>query len=146
MPNDPTCTTNTEVVLGGGFDDAKEVWSTNQENDLRLLHSSDKEADTRTVLHAVHSTCDKVVVYARDTYVFLLLLHHFTKINCKEIWLMAGTAKQRKFFPVHKVFQLSQPEIIRSLLAFHTLTRCDTTSYIAGHTKRGKFCSTMQSS
>ena len=48
---------------------------------------------------------------------------------------MAGTAKKRKFFPVHKVFQLLQPEIIQSILSFHALTGCDTTSYIAGHTK-----------
>ena len=102
---------------------------------MRLLKSSHEEADTRMVLHAIHSTCDKIVVYARDTDVFLLLLHHFTKINCKELWLMAGTAKKRKFFPVHKVFQLLEPEIIQSILAFHASTGCDTTSYIAGHTK-----------
>ena len=82
-----------EVVLGGAFDDDKEVWSTNQENDLRLLRSSHEEADTRMFLHAIHSTCDKIVVCARDTDVFLLLVHHLTKINCKELWLMAGTAR-----------------------------------------------------
>ena len=48
---------------------------------------------------------------------------------------MTITAKARKFFPVHKVFQLLQPEIIQFLLAFHALMGCDTTSYIAGHTK-----------
>ena len=44
---------NTEVVLGGGFEDDKEFWSTNQEDDLRLLQSSHEEADTRIVLHAI---------------------------------------------------------------------------------------------
>ena len=49
--------------------------------------------------------------------------------------MKAGTKKNPKFIPVHDVVNSISPTILKSLIPFHTLTGCDTTSFIAQHTK-----------
>jgi len=50
--------------------------------------------------------------------------------------MIAGTAKKRKSYPVHEAFQrLTQP-VRDTLLSFHALTRCDTTSSFSGQGKK----------
>ena len=62
-----------------------------------------------------------------------------TQISCyfrSEVWMIAGTAKKRKSYPVHEAFQrLTQP-VRDTLLSFHALTRCDTTSSFSGQGKK----------
>ena len=58
------------------------------------LPSPHEEADTRVVLHAVHSQTDNVIVYARYTDVLLLLLVHSPKTTCSNIWMTEGTANK----------------------------------------------------
>ena len=53
-----------------------------------------------------------------------------------EVWVIAGRAKKRKYYPLHEVSQqLTQP-VRENLLIFHVLTGCDTTSVFSGHGKR----------
>ena len=127
---------HTEVVVAGGFDDEAEVQSTNTLTDVTMLKVAHEEADTRIVLHAMHSPCETVVVSVRDTDVFLMLVYHFNKMRCKNLWMMAGTSKVRRFIPIHEVHRCMSPEVVASLLAFHAISGCDTTSYIRGHTKQ----------
>ena len=56
----------------------------------------------------------------------------------KKLWLKAGTAKNRKFIPVHDIVEkLSfQDSLLDNLSAFHAFTGSDVTSYIAGHSKK----------
>ena len=49
---------------------------------------------------------------------------------------MSGTTKKRQYIPIDAVFNSLPAESATSLLPFHALTGCDTTSYIANHTKR----------
>ena len=68
------------------------------------------------------------LVFCRDTDVFLMLIHFFRNKYDIEVWMVSGTAKQRKCYPIHDIAQ-QLPEIItNNLLGFHSLTRCDTTS------------------
>ena len=127
---------HTEVVVAGGFDDETEVQSTNSWTDVTLLKAAHEEADTRIVLHAMHSSCETVVVSVRDTDVFLMLVYHFDKMQCKNLWMMAGTSKVRRIIPIHEVYRSMSSEVLASLLAFHAISGCDTTSYIRGHTKQ----------
>ena len=103
-----------------------------------MLRANHKEADTRVVLHCIHAETEDVVVAARDTYILPLLLAFFSSMKCKQLWMKAGTSKQKKYFPVQEIRQkLSFPQSVYSaLLAFHAITGCDTVSYFSGHTKK----------
>lgn len=50
--------------------------------------------------------------------------------------MTAGTSKRRKFVPIHTCDQLS-PMLKSNLLAFHALTGCDATSYLAKSKRAG---------
>ena len=106
--------------------------------DIEMLRANHEEADTRVVLHCIHAETEDVVVAARDTDILLLLLAFFSSMKCKQLWMKAGTSKQKKYFPIHEIRQkLSFPESVYSaLLAFHAITGCDTVSYFSGHTKK----------
>ena len=78
------------------------------------------------------------MVWARDTDVLALLTAHIPHIGCT-VWMMAGTSKKPKFIPVNDVFENLPPGAAQSLLAFHAITGCDTTSFLSGHTKKTSF-------
>ena len=42
---------------------------------------------------------------------------------------------KKKYIPVHDVVNSISPTILKSLIPFNTLTGCNTTSFIAQHTK-----------
>ena len=125
-----------EVVLSGGFPDETHVASTDDTRDVSNLKATHEEADTR-ILHAVQCNRDNVVVSVRDTYVILLFIHHFQKMKCVKCWVMCGTARDRKYIPIHEVCEKRGPEQILHLMAFHAITGCDTTSKLASITKTG---------
>ena len=49
--------------------------------------------------------------------------------------MKSGRAKKRKYIPIKDVYSKLPSESDKALLAFHSLTGCDTTSYFAGHSK-----------
>jgi len=52
---------------------------------------------------------------------------------------MSGTSKKRRYIPIEAVFTNLPKESVPALLPFHALMGCDTTSYIANHTKRSSW-------
>ena len=50
--------------------------------------------------------------------------------------MMAGTSKERRFIPIHEIHSKLSSEVLASLMAFHAISGCDTTSYIRGQTNR----------
>ena len=95
-----------------------------------------KEADTRLVLHAIHCQFNTVVVASRDTDILLLLVYHFQRMSCEHLWMMCGSSKKWRYTPIEHVFNNLPTGSVSTLLAFQALTGCDTTSYIANHSKR----------
>lgn len=69
----------------------------------------------------------------------LLLVSHFQRMQCEHLWMMSGTSKKRRYIPIDAVFNKLPNGSAGSLLAFHALTGCDTTSYIANNTKRSSW-------
>ncbi|KAL8570386.1 hypothetical protein ACOMHN_035804 [Nucella lapillus] len=131
-PNDKT------VVAAGGFSNEVRAETSDPRVDVEHLEARHEEADTRIILHCVNSQAASIVVSARDTDVFVLLLAHFHRMPCQKVWMKTGTAKQRKYLPVHTIVEhlrLHQ-DALEALPAFHALTGSDTTSYLAGHTKK----------
>jgi len=87
------------------------VWSiiaTNARSTRRnqtKLSRNHEEVDTRLILYACETAdreYERVLVICRDTDVLLLLLHFMPLI---EVWMIAGTAKNRKYYQVHEVSQ-----------------------------------------
>ena len=92
-----------EMVTGGGFVNATDARSTRRDN-VRL-HRNHEEADTRLILHsyeAVHEGYERVVVICNETDVMRLLLH-FIPTKVSEVWMVSGTAKKRKCYPIQAI-------------------------------------------
>ena len=83
-------------MTAGGFKNIQEVQSSNPSLDTSALEAYHEEADTRVFLHCINNSADSVVVDARDTDILVLLLAHFEKMPCKNLWLKAGTYKKPK--------------------------------------------------
>ena len=71
------------MVTSGGRLKADEVLCNHAELDLTYLKSTHEEADTRMILHCVHTQSPTVVVRSRDTDVMLLLIAHSSAIKKK---------------------------------------------------------------
>jgi hypothetical protein len=54
------------------------------------------------------------------------------------IWMMAGTSKSPNIIPIHSVLETNLPtrRMAQNLLAFHSITGCDTTSFFYGISKK----------
>ena len=126
------------VIVGGGFEEEDAVKCSNPNIDIRALQGFHEEADTRIILHCVHSDADFLVVSCQDTDVFFLLVSHLDKMSCKQLWMRAGTSKKPKYLPIHTIrehLKESIPEV-ETNFPFHAITGCDTVSYFAGHSKK----------
>jgi hypothetical protein len=55
-----------------------------------------------------------------------------------KIWMMAGTSKSPESIPIHSVLETNLPtrRMAQNLLAFHSITGCDTTSFFYGISKK----------
>jgi hypothetical protein len=132
------------VVTGGGFISEDQADSNDNSQNLDNLKATYEEADTSMILHMLHckdvSNCRTIAVSATDTDVFLLLLHHAYRMDIK-IWMMAGTSKSPKIKPIHSVLETNLPtrRMAQNLLAFHSITSCDTTSFFYGISKKNAY-------
>ena len=120
-----------EIVTSGGFMDELEVWSSKDTTNTSQLSSTHEEADTRMIIHAINSNYKYIVVISRDTDVLDILASLFHRTGSTELWMMAGTQSKPKYIPVHTVVNSIPQNSLNALIAFHTLTGCDTTSFIA---------------
>lgn len=68
----------------------------------------------------------------------IFLLSHFHHMPCKQLWMKAGTAKRRKYIPVHEIIaQLPFGSTVLEILpSFHALIGSDSTSFMLGHGKK----------
>lgn len=130
---------NKTVVVAGGFTDEEQVEASTSEVNIEELEARHEEADTRMVLHCTKSQASAIVVSSRDTDVLVLLLAHFASINCDKVWMKAGTSKKQKVIPIHAVAAKLGDALLGTLPAFHAITGCDTTSFLAGHSKKSCF-------
>lgn len=126
---------NTSLVVSGGFVDKERVTSSEKSLNILPLVSNHDYAKTRIIIHAINSEADKVVVTSKDIEVLLLLIHHFDKMQCKELWLKAGTLNKRLYVPVHTICQTLDEELKANILAYHFLTGSTYTSSAYGVSK-----------
>ena len=127
---------NCEVVAGGGFPDP--VNTKSSKRDVTDLSANHEEADTRLILHGkdgIQNGYKRVIVICRDTDVLLLLLYHLGRTGA-EIWMVSGTSKQKKCYPVHIIASKLNDDTLENILGFHAMTGCDTTSSFSGIGKK----------
>ena len=65
----------------------------------------------------------------------LLLLYHLGHTEA-EVWMVSGTSKQKKCYPVHTIASKLDDNLLANILGFHALTGCDTTSSFSGIGKK----------
>lgn len=130
--------TSKQNHAAGGFSDEERVRATDPTFDTDSLEAKHEEADTRIVHHCIRSRAETIVVSARDTNVLITLIAYFHRMQCQQIWMKAGTAKDRKYIPIPAVVEKLQmeEEVLELLPGFHALTGSGSTSYISGHTKK----------
>ena len=77
-----------------------------------------------------------MLVICRDTDVMLRLVH-FIPAQTAEVWMIYGTTKKRKCYPIYALSErLAAISLRDNLLGFHALTGCNKTSAFSGHGKR----------
>ena len=69
---------------------------------------------------------------------FLILVCHFDKMSCKQLWMKVGTSKKPKYLPIHMIRENLKQTVpgVKTILSFHAIAGCDTVSYFAGHSKK----------
>ena len=125
-----------ELVTGGGFFCGTHARSTRR-SEVKL-QGNHEEVYTKLVLHsceAVKQGYKRVLVICRDTDVMLLLVH-FIPAQTAEVWMISGTAKKRKCYPIHELSERLAKPLRDNVLGFQAFTGCDTTSAFSGHSKR----------
>ncbi|CAH3166947.1 unnamed protein product [Porites lobata] len=129
---------NKIIIVSGGFQDEDTAKCSRPTINIRALRGFHEEADTRIILHCIHSDAEFLVVACQDTDVFCLLIVHIDKMRCKQLWMKAGTSKKPKYLPIHTIRERLKNSVskIETILPFHAITGCDTVSFFAGHSKK----------
>lgn len=109
----------------------------NRAGDITPGVSSQEEADTLMILHAVEAAREgsTVHIYSQDTDVLLLALRHVPLLGEKAALLM-GTSYRRRLVLLKPIYDSLGEEKARALCKRHALTGCDTTGYIRGKSKK----------
>ena len=130
-----TTLSNVTVVVGGGFHG--EFNSQSSSGNVDHLCTDQEEADTRMIVHAKdaqNTGCLRLKVVCRDTDVLLLLVYHIgDEIEC---WMVSGSGRNRRCYPIHITSKTLDHDVKSSILGFHALTGCDTTSSFFGIGKK----------
>ena len=129
---------NQVVVTAGGYEQCDKATSTSGILSDSLF-ANHEEADTRILLHAKDATNNgysRIVVQCKDTDVLVMLVNMFQEIHADEVWMSKGTSSQKIFVPVHTIFSGIPTDVRESIIGFHSITGCDTTSQPNGIGKK----------
>ncbi|KAJ6642683.1 Enteropeptidase, partial [Pseudolycoriella hygida] len=128
-----------DVVVSAGFDDRIEVFSCGNDIDVECLRSNHKITVTRIVLHSVHSSAKTIVVSTNDANTYMLLIRHYGKFQCDQLWLETDSRKNKQIYPIHEIVSQLPHELKANLLAYHSILGSSATVYLAGITKTGSW-------
>ncbi|XP_068222180.1 golgin subfamily A member 6-like protein 26 [Palaemon carinicauda] len=97
--------------------------------EVEALQSSQKEADSRIILHLHHMASQvsedfTIVIRSPDTDVFILLLK-FAQVLKQTILFDTGVGDKRRLIDVHKVVDKTGKELCEVLPSLHAYSGCD---------------------
>ena len=101
--------------------------------DLIDFFCSHEEADTRILLHVIHS--DKI--FQQLNIRGLIIVKMFLcSVSIEQMWFLTGSTNSlgdcRRYIPIHELSKSLTLLLANILPAVHALTGCDTTSAIFG--------------
>ena len=78
----------------------------------------------------------KITIKTVNTDVLILSISilHKLKDHLEELWIDFGIGKNRRFFPVHEIYQHRGGEKALALPFFHASTDCDQVSFASKNT------------
>jgi hypothetical protein len=120
---------------------------TNSESHVSTGVSTQEEADTLMILHAVEVAGKglDVHIYSQDTDVLLLALRRVPKLGTKPAVIM-GTREHRRKVMLKPIYDKLGPDKASALINWHALTGCDTTGHIQGKGKKSCFTAFLDAS
>lgn len=108
-------------------------------NKLSVEHlaSTQEEADTRMLLHAIDATergATSIRIQSPDTDVLVLALWNFPSLS-EETSVVVGTGAKRRSIPLLPLYNALGGPLVAALPGFHSFTGCDQTGAICGKSK-----------
>eukprot|EP00794_Sanderia_malayensis_P012581 gene12581-biopygen10020 len=103
-----------------------EAWEISKTSVKALPRSNHEEADTKIILHA-SSIDTAVVVVAKDTDVFVLLVYAMQNCSPSEEWYMC--IDNNKYVKIRNIIQRFGSKICNALPQVHAITGSDATAY-----------------
>ncbi|KAK3925974.1 Chromosome-associated kinesin KIF4 [Frankliniella fusca] len=105
-------------------------------------HGGGGPADPRLVTHVYDMTragATSVMIRSTDTDVVVLAIsvyHRLAALGLQELWIHFGSGKNARHLAIHKISTRLGQEKCEALPGFHAFSGCDTTSFLAGCSKR----------
>ena len=113
------------------------AWGTECEathRDVRHLRSTQEEADTKIILHALDASAQgatQLSIYSPDTDVLVLALRRYPDL-CSNSCFVTGTGSSRRVINLKSIADALGPTKTAALPAFHALTGADVTGSFSG--------------
>ena len=105
--------------------------------DVRHLRSTQEEADTKTILHALDASAQgatQLSIYSPDTDVLVLALRRYPDL-CSNPCFVTGTGSSRRVINLKSIADALGPTKTAALPTFHALTGADVTGSFSGKGK-----------
>ena len=126
------------LVLAGGFQNQERVVAISRNHvEVVEVYFNYEEADTRLILHIqcfIECFGTRHIVWSPDTDVMILGVYFSHKLDI-DIWFRTGRKEKVNYIPLHGILSDLGQELTATLLAFHAIIGCDSTSCFKG---RGK--------
>ena len=125
------------IVLAGGFSDGElvKILHRGQSSNMEELYSTQEEADTRLLLHAIHASQNhsRVIIQCNDTDVIILLIYYCSRGQLsEEVFMHAGHSGENvtteRYVPIHTIAEKLTEDVCSILPAIHALLGCGTNS------------------
>ena len=122
------------LILAGGFAsiDTTVMVHNGQASPIIELESTQTEADTRLILHAIYSAqkknVERIVFMCSDTNVVENAIYYGSTLlkDARELWINSGP---ETFQPIHDIVSSLGPLKCRVLAFLHSISGRDTTNY-----------------
>ncbi|XP_071963322.1 uncharacterized protein [Antedon mediterranea] len=136
-----------ELVEQQSFTDNKNVYITKGTSVIskgnNMSNSTQEEADTRIVIHLVHSLehgARQIMVRTVDTDIIIILIGQFFNLCHRfpelKLWVAFGTGNHFCYYNINNMCRHLGESMACALPLFHAFSGCDTTSSFFGKSKK----------
>ena len=118
--------------LGGGFKDETKIVlvTAGIVTDVAALESTQQDADTRVILHAIHSVqkedVERIIIHTNDTDTVVISCVYYASTLLRDL---SELSMWGSYLPIHGIAAAVGPSTSHALPCIHSLSERDTTSY-----------------